>query len=152
MIRVSFVNVSPEGGVPKFPIPRARICETKVEGDKQNNLKHHGGIERAVCLYSLELIKALNLEGHPLEPGSTGENITLEGMDWSLMKSGLILKIGNSEIKLTYPTTPCKKISESFLLGDFSRISEIKNPGWSRWYASVIKEGMVNKGDIVSIV
>ena len=152
MPRVSFVNVSPTGGVPKLPTDRARVCFTQVEGDKQNNLKHHGGIERAVCLCSLELIQDLRLEGHSLEPGSTGENITIEGIDWSLMKSGLVLKVGESEIKVTGPTTPCKKISHSFLLGDFSRISEIKNPGWSRWYASVLKEGLVKKGDHVSII
>ena len=61
------------GGLPKLEIPTARITETGIEGDRQRNLKYHGGRERALCLWSLERIEALRGEGHPVSPGSTGE-------------------------------------------------------------------------------
>ena len=56
----------------------------RVEGDKQNDLKHHGGENRAVCLYSMDLITELKKEGHPIFEGSTGENITIQGQDWNI--------------------------------------------------------------------
>jgi MOSC domain-containing protein YiiM len=146
------INVNSEGGVPKFPVSNAFIGKNNVEGDKQNDLKYHGGPTRAVCLFSLERILALQKEGHPIKPGSTGENLTIEGLDWKLMTVGAKFLLGDAEIELTGPAPPCKTISESFEEGGFVRILEKKYPGWSRWYASVTKEGFVTKNDQISIL
>ena len=56
------ISVS-DGGLPKLPVPEARITLDGVEGDRQRNRDVHGGISRAVCLYSLEVIEALQREG-----------------------------------------------------------------------------------------
>ena len=56
--RVVQLSVS-NGGVPKLPVPAARITENGLEGDAQRNLEVHGGPERAVCLFSMERIRAL---------------------------------------------------------------------------------------------
>jgi MOSC domain-containing protein YiiM len=37
-----------------------------LEGDGHHDSKHHGGAERAVCLYGLEQIQALQAEGHAI--------------------------------------------------------------------------------------
>ena len=76
--RVVSVNVS-SGGVPKLPVDRARVSPEGVEGDRQRFLQYHGGPERAVSIYSLDLIEALRNEGHPIGIGTTGENLTLAG-------------------------------------------------------------------------
>ena len=144
------INIS-RGGVPKLPVDTSTITSNGIEGDSQNDLKFHGGIDKAVCIYSLDLIKALNLEGHNIFTGSTGENLTIEGLDWGKLKSGVKLILGDALIELTKEATPCKTISSSFISGDFSRISGSKYPGWSRWYASVIKEGTIRVGDEVSL-
>jgi MOSC domain-containing protein YiiM len=128
------------------------LGKNNVEGDKQNDLEYHGGPTRAVCLFSLEKIEALQREGHPIQPGTTGENLTIEGIDWELMEIGSKLSIGEVEIELTGPAPPCKTISESFCSEGFIRISEKKYPGWSRWYASVNKEGLVSQNDEISII
>lgn len=70
------------GGVPKTAVRRATVTELGLSGDKQLDLKHHGGPMRALCLYSLERILALQADGHPIFPGSIGENITVAGLDW----------------------------------------------------------------------
>ena len=82
---VHSINVNPSGGVPKHPVPLTRLTVSGVEGDRQNDLKHHGGPSRAVSLFSSELIEALQEEGHPIQPGSTGENLTLRGVMWQDM-------------------------------------------------------------------
>jgi len=144
------INVNSAGGVPKYPVEKILLGKNNVQGDKQNDLQYHGGPSRAVCLFSLERILSLQKEGHPIQPGTTGENLTIQGLDWNLMKVGAKFQIGEVEIELTGPAPPCKTISESFNGEGFVRISEKKYPGWSRWYASIRKEGMVAKNDIIS--
>ena len=147
---VNSINIREDGGVPKFPVSQVFLGKNNVEGDKQNDLQYHGGPARAVCLFSMERILALQKEGHPIQPGTTGENLTIQGLDWDLMKIGARFQIGEVEIELTGPAPPCKTISESFEKGGFVRISEKTYPGWSRWYASVSKEGIVVVNDIIS--
>ena len=148
---ISSVNVNPEGGVPKYSVNSARLCVGGVEGDLQKDTKHHGGQDRAVCIFSSELMGELNKEGHNFHPGAVGENLTISGIDWSGLSAGIRLAIGESVIEITKPASPCSTIEHVFSDSRFSRISEKKNPGWSRWYARVIKEAEVFKGDSVSI-
>ena len=140
--RVVSVNVSP-GGVPKLPVERTRVSPAGVDGDRQRNLKYHGGPSRAVSIYSLDLIGALQKEGHPIATGTVGENLTLAGLDWTLMLPGVRLRVGESEIELTAFAPPCRTIAESFIGRRMSRISESGNPGWSRVYAKVLESGDV---------
>lgn len=150
--KIAQINVNPQGGVPKHRVPQARLEWGGVQGDQQNHRRFHGGPLRAVCLYSLELIESLREEGHPISPGSTGENLTLSGLDWSELKSGVRLQIGQAQIELTKPTVPCHQITASFADGNFGRIGQKTNRGWSRWYAKVLVEAEVCEGDAVKIL
>lgn len=145
------INVS-QGGVPKTPVREALLTVNGLTADKQKHLKFHGGVMRAVCLYSLEHIIALQREGHPIYPGSTGENLTVANLDWTKIDIGAQLKIGGEVIiEITSYTVPCKQIAASFLGGAFNRISQKHRPGWSRLYARVICEGTLIVGQTVEI-
>ena len=139
------INVA-RGGVPKRPAASAWISVHGVEGDGQRNRQLHGGPDRAVSLYSLELIEALRAEGHPVEPGSLAENLTLAGVDWSLMVPGVQVEVGPVLLELTSYVHPCRNVSTSFINGEFARISQKVHPGWSRLYARVLEEGVVTPG------
>lgn len=152
MGKIEQINVNPNGGVPKHSVASTRLLAGGVEGDKQNHRRFHGGPMRAVCLYSLELIEELQKEGHDISPGSTGENLTLSGVDWSELKSGVALQVGKTQIELTKTAAPCQQIAGSFSEGEFTRISQKTYRGWSRWYAKVLVEGEVCVGDEVSIL
>lgn len=146
------INVS-LGGVPKRAVLRGMINESGVYGDRQANLDVHGGVERAVCLYSLERITALQAEGHPIFPGSVGENLVLSNLDWDLIVPGVRIALGDDVLlEITRYTSPCKTIAASFLDQDFSRISQKTYPGWSRVYARVLKPGVVEPGDEVQVL
>ena len=147
---VSSINVS-NGGVPKAPRHTAWIDRDGVEGDRQGDLRFHGGPDRAVSIYSLDLIRALQGEGHPIAPGTIGENLTLTGVDWAEMLPGTHLKIGDVVLELTSYTSPCKKIAGSFVDGEFVRVSQKVHPGWSRLYARVLSPGTIMPGDDVSL-
>lgn len=145
------INIS-DGGVPKFPVLEAKVSEQGLDGDRQRNFKFHGGPDRAVCLYSRELIERLQDEGHPIDSGSTGENLTLSGLDWDLVRPAVRLTIGPEvQLEVTSYTTPCHHNGRWFCNEDFSRIAQKLNPGWSRVYAKVLRGGIVRPGDVVEI-
>ena len=148
------VNVSQNGGVPKLPVRAAIIRYEGVEGDHNRFRSERKGGDpgRAVNIFSLERIRQLREEGHSIEVGSTGENLTIEGMDWDSLEVGMVLKVGEASISLSEPCAPCSKIGGSFVGRDFSRIDNDKEVGWSRWSAKVIEEGAVSVGDPVSII
>ena len=146
--RIFQINAS-DGGVPKQPLRQAEINELGLTVDKQIHTKVHGGPERAVCLYSLERILALQAESHPIYPGSIGENVTISGLDWNEVVPGARLHLGDVIVEITRYTTPCNQIEESFADLDSQRISHQKHPGWSRVYARVLKAGTFKIGDSI---
>lgn len=141
-----------DGGVPKSAALSAQVACDGLVGDRQRNRKYHGGPDRAVCLFSLEVIEALRAEGHSIGPGSSGENLTLAGLDWFLMRPGDRLRIGEQvQLEITSYTTPCRYNAQWFKGGDYERIAEESHPGWSRLYARVLHEGTVRPGDRVVV-
>ncbi len=141
------ISVNPRGGVPKLRVASAHLGTEGVEGDKQRDRRFHGGPERAVCLYALEMIEALQGEGHPIDCGTTGENLTIRGLDWSQIQPGTRLQIGEDiELEIASYTAPCKNIAASFIDGEFMRISQKKHAGQSRLYARVLREGTAHEG------
>lgn len=146
------INCS-DGGVPKRAIEEAELSPTGLIGDRQAHPKIHGGPDRALCLYSLERIEELQREGHPVSPGSVGENITVHGLDWSELKPGDRLALGDEVvIEITSYTNPCNSIAASFIKGEFRRISQKKHPGQSRLYARVIRTGRLRVGQEIRLL
>lgn len=145
------INVS-DGGIPKRPVLEAKVTEQGIAGDRQRNLKLHGGPDRALCLYSLDLIERLQDEGHSIDPGSSGENLTLAGLKWERLGPGSRMKIGPEVlIEIASYCAPCDLNAQWFCDGEYSRIFQKKNPGWSRLYARVLRCGIVRPGDEVRI-
>jgi MOSC domain-containing protein YiiM len=129
------------------------VSRLGLENDTQNDKKHHGGSERAVCLYSLERIRSLQTEGHPIDIGTAGENVTVEGIDWDRIAPGVTIRIGDEVLlEIASFTNPCKTIRASFIAGEFVRIAQKLHPGWSRVYARVLREGQVRFGDLVEVI
>jgi len=138
------------GGVPKKPVDEARVSPPGLEGDAHRDTVHHGGPERAVCVYALEAIEALNAEGHRLFPGAIGENLTVEGLEWAEVTPGSRLHVGDDVVlEVTRYTSPCANIRASFRDGDYARVSQKVHPGWSRVYTRVLRGGVVRRGDRV---
>jgi MOSC domain-containing protein YiiM len=149
--RLDSINIS-GGGVPKRPTPEAAITTDGVEGDRQLDLRFHGGPMRAVSLFSAERIAAMQAEGHSIAPGTTGENLTVSGIDWSLVLPGTCLEIADVRLEITAYAAPCANIAGSFAGGDIARVSQKWNPGWSRVYARVLAPGHVRVGDSVRLL
>jgi MOSC domain-containing protein YiiM len=150
--RIVQLSVS-AGGVPKRAVGQARVTRLGLEGDAHQNEKHHGGPERAVCLFSLEAIRALAAEGHAIVPGAIGENVTTEGIEWAAVVPDAYLLLGEHVLlQVTRYTTPCFKIAPVFRGRESDRVSQKRHPGWSRVYARVLVEGQLRIDDSVRIV
>lgn len=150
--RIVQISVS-AGGVPKRPVPSARVTALGLEGDAHRDREHHGGPERAICLFSQERIRALQAEGHPITPGSIGENLTIEGIDWNAVMPGAYLRLGDHVVaQVTRYTAPCFNITASFRDRESSRVSQKRHPGDSRVYARVLREGSLTSGDPVHLL
>ncbi len=150
--RIFQLNVS-QGGVPKLAVREAILTPEGLTTDKQKLTKFHGGVERAVCLYSLEHILALQREGHPIFAGSTGENVTIAGLDWARLTIDTRLALGDEVIiEISSYAAPCKQIAASFMDGNSNRISNKQHPGWARLYARVLRGGKLCVGQRVQVV
>jgi MOSC domain-containing protein YiiM/GNAT superfamily N-acetyltransferase len=150
--RVLQVNIS-GGGVPKVPVERAWVSTLGLRGDEHDEKTVHGGPHQAVCLFGIEAIERLQSDGHPLEPGSVGENLTTTGVEWSLLPVGTRARIGERlEIELASAAMPCKTQTRNFKDGRFSRMSIALHPSDSRMYARVLTEGEVREGDPIAIL
>ena len=127
-----------DGGVPKFSVREAIARNLGLEGDRQKHTKLHGGPDRALCLFSLEVIEKLQREGHPIYPGSTGDNVTIAGIDWAALHTATRLALGDVIVELTRTAEPCKQIADSFIGRKFKRLEV---PGEMRWYCRVVQGG-----------
>ena len=147
--RIFQIGVS-QGGVPKLALAEAEVTADGLVGDKQADRKHHGGPQRAVCLYSLERILSLQEEGHPVFPGAAGENVTVVGVDWEGVAPGQKWRLGDEVVlEIASYTPPCATIKHCFREQKQNRISQKHNPGWSRVYARVLTPGRIRVGDAI---
>ena len=129
------------GGVPKLPIESAEIDLNGIIGDSCNNKKHHGGPMKAICVLENELLLKLQSEGHPIQPGTTGENILIEGYN---LEIGKIFDVGEVKLEVVSDATPCWKIADSFTDGDYTRMSNEKHTKDTRWYCKVLNPGEIS--------
>jgi MOSC domain-containing protein YiiM len=145
--RLDQINVS-DGGVPKRPVATASVDRGGVAGDRQAARQHHGRPWQAVCLWSAEVIDDLATAGHPIGYGACGENLTVRGLPWAEVRSGVRLAIGPVLLEASLFSLPCTKNAQWFLDGDFQRIHHERGPV-SRIYATVLEAGAIATGDVV---
>ena len=142
---VKQVSVSP-GGMPKSAIPVGTLTAAGFLGDHQKNRKYHGGPDRAVCLFSVELYDRLRDRGIDLSPGSVGENLTVEGIDLDALSVGNRLHVGECLIEITDVRTPCRNLNRWHP----QLLKTMK--GHSGWVAKVLKPGSVSPGQPVKLM
>ncbi len=144
---------SSAGGVPKLPVSSVDVGPGGVAGDRQRTRRHHGRPWQALCLWSLEVVGRLVAEGHPIAPGSAGENVSVAGLDWAAVRPGTRLRLGRDVVAdVSMFALPCTKNAQWFLDGEFNRMHHEREPGISRVYASVLHGGHVATGDPVELL
>ncbi len=140
-----------QGGVPKLPVDSATIGPSGMDGDSQDDRRHHGRPLQALCLWSADVIAQLRAEGHPISAGAAGENLTVTGVEWAEIRPGTMLTVDSIPMLITAYAIPCAKNAQWFRDRDFNRILHETNPGWSRLYAIPLASGEVRPGAAVTV-
>ncbi len=147
---VNGLHVS-NGGVPKRSVESVQVEMQGIVGDEQATRKHHGRPWQALCLWSTEVVERLAYEGHPIEDGNAGENISIVGLDWTEVLPGAQICIGDMLCEISVYALPCSKNARWFADRDFERMHHRREIGISRLYASVVEPGKISVGDTVTL-
>jgi len=159
MAKLLSVNV----GLPREISWQARVVRTAVwkrpvtgrvfarrlnlDGDRQADLKGHGGEHRAVMVYQLDAYRYWErvLGRNDFEYGQFGENFTVEGLADDEVCIGDRYRIGTAVFEVTQPRVTCYRLG---IRMDNPQMAALlvshKKPGF---YCRVISEGEVGAGD-----
>jgi len=121
-------------------------------GDRQADLKVHGGPDKAVYVYPVEHYDYWRgeLPGVALPFGSFGENLTVEGLFENEINIGDRFRIGTAELVVRQPRLPCYKLAVKFQRDDIiKRFLDSRRTGF---YFAVTREGEVGAGDQIEIL
>jgi MOSC domain-containing protein YiiM len=140
-------------GIFKSPVDgRVAVRTLNLDGDKQADLKVHGGIYKAVYAYPAEHYPFWGSIYPELELrwGSFGENLTTLGMNESSVCIGDQFRAGTAILQVTQPRRPCFKLAAKF--DDDEIIDTFSASGRSGVYFSVVREGELQAGDEMELV
>jgi MOSC domain-containing protein YiiM len=130
---------------------RVKVKKLCLEGDKQADLKVHGGPKKAVYAYPSEHYDywRKELPGVELPWGSFGENLTVSGLSEDKLRIGDRLEAGSSEFAVTKPRLPCFKMNVRFQRDDMMK--RFQEAALSGFYLEVIREGELKAGDGIKL-
>jgi len=121
------------------------------EGDGQGDLVHHGGREKAVCVYPYEHYPFWEDElKRPLEYGALGENLTIKGLLETDVCIGDVFELGKAIVQVSQPRQPCYKLTIRHGVPDM--LLKVQQTGYTGFYFRVLAEGVVSKDDGLSLL
>jgi MOSC domain-containing protein YiiM len=135
-------------GIYKEPVPGpVRIRTLNLDGDRQADLRVHGGRDKAVYAYPSEFYELWRQERPDLGFGfgRFGENLTTEGLLDQDVNVGDRFRVGTAELVVTQPRLPCFKLG--IKLGRDEFVTEFLERGLFGFYLAVAREGTVQAGD-----
>ncbi|MGQ0792510.1 MAG: MOSC domain-containing protein [Deltaproteobacteria bacterium] len=130
---------------------KIRLGKTNLAGDRQADLRVHGGADKAVCAYPARHYpfwrEALGAE---ILFGAFGENFTVAGLDEREACIGDIFAAGEATLQITQPRQPCVKLCRRHGREDMiERVHESVRVGW---YFRTLAEGFVERGDELRLI
>lgn len=116
-------------------------------GDEQADRRHHGGVDKAVCVYPAEHYAgwrdALPVDGLP--HGAFGENLTVSGLVEEAVCVGDVFKLGEAQVQVSQPRQPCWKLARRWRVKDLT--ARVEQTGLTGYYFRVLHHGHVSMGD-----
>jgi MOSC domain-containing protein YiiM len=139
-------------GIYKKPVQHAvPIGLYGLEGDAICDTKHHGGKDQAVYLYGLPDYDFWSRElGGVLEPGTFGENLTVEALESGTICIGDRFVSGPLVMEVNSPRIPCSTFANR--MGDRlfpKKFLAANRPGI---YCRILSPGKIQAGDELSYI
>lgn len=135
----------------KKPVQQAFLSKEGFHGDGVADKKHHGGPDRAVCIYPFEHYARWEKEfGLDLPPAAFGENLTLTHMLEEDIHIGDVLRIGEAVVQVTQGRVPCNTIDRRLDMAPF--LKAMVKTGYTGYLCRVLEEGRVASGDRAELI
>lgn len=135
-----------KSGYSKFSVETAHLTKTGFDGDEQADLKHHGGEDKAVCVYSIHNLKSFeDYLGHVISLPGFGENFSVDMADENELFIGDVFTNGSVKLQISQPRQPCFKTGAYH--GNNGVIKLMSENGRTGFYFRVLEEGDVCKGE-----
>ncbi len=128
-----------------------RVGRYGARGDVQADRKHHGGPDKA--LYAIDRAEAdhwAQTLGQDVPPGRFGENLRIAGLPVDDALLGERWRIGEVEVEVTGPRTPCATFAR--WVGEDGWVRRYTERGRPGVYLRVVRSGSVAAGDPVRVV
>lgn len=126
----------------------AEVGSLGIDGDGQADLKHHGGVDKALLAYSANHYPCWKEELEFDFPyGAFAENLSIENLSEQNVCIGDHWKIGKTVLEVSQPRKPCWKLSRRW--GNNSLPKHVVRTGRSGWYLRVLDGGTIEQGDKV---
>jgi MOSC domain-containing protein YiiM len=135
-------------GIFKEPVAhRVKVNKQNLDGDRQADLRVHGGDDKAIYVYPSEHYEFWKKELPEMswQWGMFGENLTVSGLFEDSAFIGDKLRVGSAEVVVTQPRMPCHKLALRFRRPDM--IKRFLDSRRSGFYLRVLREGEVAAGD-----
>lgn len=150
---VPWHNTMVTTGIFKQPVSgRLALRKLNLDGDRQADLKAHGGEYKAAYCYPVEHYAywTKELSGRDLPFGVFGENFTTEGLLEDSVHLGDRFAVGSAEVVVTQPRLPCYKLGIRFQSDDMvKRFLACARTGF---YLAITREGEVGAGDEIRLL
>jgi MOSC domain-containing protein YiiM len=148
---VAFRGHTVSTGIYKSPVKGpVRVDGVNLVGDRQADLRVHGGIHKAVYAYALEDYEWWSGQlDRTLVPGTFGDNLTTEGIDLADAVVGQRWRINDAVLEISEPRMPCYKLGIRMDDPEFpTKFSAADRPGS---YLRIIDEGSLAAGDRIEV-
>lgn len=140
-------------GIFKVPVPGPIwLGRQNLQGDGQADLVHHGGVDKAVCVYSAEHWPYWQniLPPDQLRGGAFGENFTLKQLIEADVCIGDVFSIGEAVVQISQPRQPCWKLARRWHIQDLA--VQVERTGFTGWYFRVLQEGQVDVHQLLQLL
>ncbi len=139
-------------GMCKKPVSDPRVLTKQgFEGDGVGDRKHHGGTDKAVCVYSLDHYAYwAEVLGIAMPEAAFGENFSVTGLQEGNIHIGDIFKAGSAVLQVSQPRQPCSTLAARYGRSDF--VKTVSDAGRTGFYFKVLQEGTVQAGDMLVLV
>lgn len=131
---------------------KVALASDGLAGDGHADLENHGGVDKAVLVYSGEHREQWRQETFPegLPAGAFGENFTVQGLTEADVCLGDIFEVGTARVQVSQPRQPCWKQARRYGIKDL--VAQIVRTGRTGWYLRVLREGVVEAGDVMTLL
>ena len=130
---------------------RVRAEGVNIAGDDQADRRVHGGATKAIYAYSVEDYQWWGTQlGRPMDPGTFGENLTVDGVDLAAAVVGERWRVGAAVLRVTEPRIPCFKLG--IRMGDDAFVRRFADAARPGAYCAIEEAGDLGAGDAIELV